>query len=121
MAIAATSACRAACFVGRLGWLAWASLAWMCTEGAIGLWQGLAAGSAALTGRALGIGRAVAAAFAKEGADVARSAAGSHRGRLFDGRGLALARTLRDDFWCLSGARVCNTCMGCEPSANSGR
>ena len=35
-------------------WLAWASLAWMCTEGAIGLWQGLAAGSAALTGWALG-------------------------------------------------------------------
>ena len=31
-------------------WLAWASLAWMCTEGAIGLWQGLAAGSIALTG-----------------------------------------------------------------------
>jgi hypothetical protein len=35
-------------------WLAWASLAWMCTEGAVGLWQGLAAGSAALTGWALG-------------------------------------------------------------------
>ena len=35
-------------------WLAWASLAWMCTEGGIGLWQGLAAGSAALTGWALG-------------------------------------------------------------------
>jgi divalent metal cation (Fe/Co/Zn/Cd) transporter len=35
-------------------WLAWASLAWMCTEGAIGLWQGIAAGSAALTGWALG-------------------------------------------------------------------
>ena len=35
-------------------WLAWASLAWMCAEGAIGLWQGLAAGSAALTGWALG-------------------------------------------------------------------
>ena len=34
--------------------LAWASLAWMCTEGAIGLWQGLAAGSVALTGWALG-------------------------------------------------------------------
>ena len=32
----------------------WASLAWMCTEGAIGLWQGLAAGSIALTGWALG-------------------------------------------------------------------
>jgi divalent metal cation (Fe/Co/Zn/Cd) transporter len=35
-------------------WLAWASLAWMCTEGAVGLWQGLTAGSAALTGWALG-------------------------------------------------------------------
>jgi divalent metal cation (Fe/Co/Zn/Cd) transporter len=35
-------------------WLAWASLVWMCTEGAIGLWQGLAAGSIALTGWALG-------------------------------------------------------------------
>jgi divalent metal cation (Fe/Co/Zn/Cd) transporter len=35
-------------------WLAWASLAWMCTEGAAGLWQGLAAGSIALTGWALG-------------------------------------------------------------------
>ena len=35
-------------------WLAWASLAWMCTEGATGLWQGLAAGSVALTGWALG-------------------------------------------------------------------
>ena len=35
-------------------WLAWASLAWMCTEGAVGLWQGLAAGSAALSGWALG-------------------------------------------------------------------
>jgi divalent metal cation (Fe/Co/Zn/Cd) transporter len=35
-------------------WLAWASLAWMGTEGAVGLWQGLAAGSAALTGWALG-------------------------------------------------------------------
>jgi len=41
-------AARAAC------WLAWASLAWMCTEGAVGLWQGLAAGSIALTGWALG-------------------------------------------------------------------
>lgn len=38
----------------RARWLAWASLAWMCTEGGIGLWQGLAAGSAALTGWALG-------------------------------------------------------------------
>jgi divalent metal cation (Fe/Co/Zn/Cd) transporter len=35
-------------------WLSWASLAWMCTEGGIGLWQGLAAGSVALTGWALG-------------------------------------------------------------------
>jgi len=35
-------------------WLAWASLAWMCTEGAVGLWQGLATGSASLTGWALG-------------------------------------------------------------------
>lgn len=35
-------------------WLAWASLAWMSTEGAIGLWQGLAAGSPSLTGWALG-------------------------------------------------------------------
>jgi divalent metal cation (Fe/Co/Zn/Cd) transporter len=39
---------------GLARWLAWASLAWMCTEGAIGLWQGLAAGSIALTGWALG-------------------------------------------------------------------
>ncbi len=38
----------------QVRWLALASLAWMCTEGAIGLWQGLAAGSAALTGWALG-------------------------------------------------------------------
>jgi len=35
-------------------WLAWASLARMCTEGAVGLWQGLTAGSVALTGWALG-------------------------------------------------------------------
>jgi divalent metal cation (Fe/Co/Zn/Cd) transporter len=35
-------------------WLAWASLAWMCAEGGIGLWQGLASGSVALTGWALG-------------------------------------------------------------------
>ena len=35
-------------------WLAWASLAWMCTEGGVGLWQGLSAGSVALTGWALG-------------------------------------------------------------------
>jgi divalent metal cation (Fe/Co/Zn/Cd) transporter len=34
-------------------WLAWASLAWMCAEGAAGLWQGLASGSIALTGWAL--------------------------------------------------------------------
>lgn len=34
--------------------LAWASLALMCAEGAIGLWQGLASGSIALTGWALG-------------------------------------------------------------------
>jgi len=35
-------------------WLSWASLAWMLTEGVIGLWQGLIAGSVALTGWALG-------------------------------------------------------------------
>jgi divalent metal cation (Fe/Co/Zn/Cd) transporter len=35
-------------------WLAWASLAWMSAEGGIGLWQGITAGSAALTGWALG-------------------------------------------------------------------
>jgi divalent metal cation (Fe/Co/Zn/Cd) transporter len=34
--------------------LAWASLAWMCAEGAVGLWQGFASGSVALTGWALG-------------------------------------------------------------------
>jgi divalent metal cation (Fe/Co/Zn/Cd) transporter len=34
--------------------LAWASLAWMCAEGAVGIWQGLAAGSIALLGWALG-------------------------------------------------------------------
>lgn len=34
--------------------LAWASLVWMCAEGTLGLWQGLAAGSIALTGWALG-------------------------------------------------------------------
>ncbi|MGH3223417.1 MAG: hypothetical protein ACRDPY_32820 [Streptosporangiaceae bacterium] len=34
--------------------LAWASLAWMCAEGAVGLWQGVASGSIALTGWALG-------------------------------------------------------------------
>jgi divalent metal cation (Fe/Co/Zn/Cd) transporter len=35
-------------------WLAWASLLWMCAEGALGLWQGLVAGSISLTGWALG-------------------------------------------------------------------
>jgi divalent metal cation (Fe/Co/Zn/Cd) transporter len=35
-------------------WLAWASLLWMCAEGALGLWQGLVAGSVALMGWALG-------------------------------------------------------------------
>ena len=35
-------------------WLAWASLLWMCTEGAIGLWQGCASGSISLIGWALG-------------------------------------------------------------------
>ena len=35
-------------------WLAWASLAWMTAEGAIGLIAGIAAGSIALTGWALG-------------------------------------------------------------------
>jgi divalent metal cation (Fe/Co/Zn/Cd) transporter len=34
--------------------LAWVSLAWMCVEGAVGLWQGLASGSVSLTGWALG-------------------------------------------------------------------
>jgi divalent metal cation (Fe/Co/Zn/Cd) transporter len=34
--------------------LAWMSLAWMLTEGTVGLWQGLAVGSIALTGWALG-------------------------------------------------------------------
>jgi divalent metal cation (Fe/Co/Zn/Cd) transporter len=43
---------RRAARLARL--LAWTSLAWMCTEGGIGLWQGLAAGSIALTGWALG-------------------------------------------------------------------
>jgi divalent metal cation (Fe/Co/Zn/Cd) transporter len=42
------------CAARAARWLAWASLAWMCAESAIGLWQGLAAGSAALTGWALG-------------------------------------------------------------------
>ena len=40
--------------VRQARWLAWASLAWMCTEGGIGLWQGITAGSVALTGWALG-------------------------------------------------------------------
>jgi divalent metal cation (Fe/Co/Zn/Cd) transporter len=35
-------------------WLAWVSLAWMATEGAVGLWQGYAADSIALIGWALG-------------------------------------------------------------------
>jgi divalent metal cation (Fe/Co/Zn/Cd) transporter len=34
--------------------LAWASLLWMCAEGALGVWQGLAVGSIALTGWAFG-------------------------------------------------------------------
>lgn len=35
-------------------WLAWVSIAAMCAEGVVGLWQGLAVGSIALTGWALG-------------------------------------------------------------------
>lgn len=35
-------------------WLSWLSLAWMLTEGVVGLWQGVIAGSIALTGWALG-------------------------------------------------------------------
>ncbi|WP_082939249.1 cation transporter [Mycobacterium sp. 852002-30065_SCH5024008] len=35
-------------------WLAWSSLLWMCAEGALGLWQGFAAGSVSLIGWALG-------------------------------------------------------------------
>jgi divalent metal cation (Fe/Co/Zn/Cd) transporter len=35
-------------------WLAWASLLWMCVEGAVGLWQGIVAGSISLIGWALG-------------------------------------------------------------------
>jgi divalent metal cation (Fe/Co/Zn/Cd) transporter len=42
---------RAARWARRLAWI---SLAWMVTEGAVGLWQGLAVGSIALTGWALG-------------------------------------------------------------------
>lgn len=34
--------------------LSWVSLAWMLTEGVVGLWQGLTVGSIALTGWALG-------------------------------------------------------------------
>jgi hypothetical protein len=37
-------------------WLAWASLAWMGAEGVVGLVAGLAAGSIALVGWALGSG-----------------------------------------------------------------
>ena len=49
--------------VQEVGWLraaawakalAWMSLVWMCAEGALGLWQGFAAGSIALVGWALG-------------------------------------------------------------------
>ncbi|OJZ66311.1 hypothetical protein BRW65_27085 [Mycobacterium paraffinicum] len=35
-------------------WLAWASLLWMCAEGALGLWQGFTVGSISLIGWALG-------------------------------------------------------------------
>jgi divalent metal cation (Fe/Co/Zn/Cd) transporter len=35
-------------------WLAWASLLWMCVEGAVGLWQGFVSGSISLIGWALG-------------------------------------------------------------------
>jgi divalent metal cation (Fe/Co/Zn/Cd) transporter len=35
-------------------WLAWVSLAWMCAEAALGLWQGFVAGSISLLGWALG-------------------------------------------------------------------
>lgn len=38
----------------RARWLAWVSLAWMCAEGALGLWQGFAVGSISLIGWALG-------------------------------------------------------------------
>src|SRR5262245_12025369 len=37
-------------------WLAWVSLAVVLIEGAVGLWQGIAVGSVALTGWALGGG-----------------------------------------------------------------
>ena len=39
---------------GQARLLAWVSLAWMCAEGGIGLWQGFAVGSIALIGWALG-------------------------------------------------------------------
>jgi divalent metal cation (Fe/Co/Zn/Cd) transporter len=42
---------RAARWARRLAWI---SLAWMCIEGAVGLWQGFATGSISLTGWALG-------------------------------------------------------------------
>ncbi len=42
---------RAARWARRLALI---SLAWMCVEGGIGLWQGLASGSISLTGWALG-------------------------------------------------------------------
>ena len=42
---------RAARWARRLAWI---SLVWMCIEGGIGLWQGLASGSISLTGWALG-------------------------------------------------------------------
>ena len=42
------------CAARQARWLAWASLAWMSAEGGIGLWQGITAGSVALTGWALG-------------------------------------------------------------------
>lgn len=38
----------------RARWLAWVSLVWMAAEGAVGLWQGIAVGSIALIGWALG-------------------------------------------------------------------
>jgi divalent metal cation (Fe/Co/Zn/Cd) transporter len=41
---------------GYARWLAWASLAWMLAEGAVGLAAGLGSGSVALTGWALGSG-----------------------------------------------------------------
>lgn len=44
---------RAARWARRLAWL---SLAWMCVEGGVGLWQGFASGSISLIGWALGSG-----------------------------------------------------------------